>query len=261
MGMATTGAQLIGHNAALQEHWIKRVMAIVIDFIIVLVLFILLGIAVPGGLLRFGVWWTLLLGFIWVPYAVLFEASSGRATIGKRAASLQVVATAGVMNAEKAVIRNISKLWGPFLLIDWVIGLATHGDPRQRYLDRVARTSVTRVDAHAYIEEQFRQMQYVPPHPTPPPVSAWGQPAPTGPQATTQATMTPPKAASAHQATAAAGEWPGQQAPPAGSAWPQHRWDQGGNLVPQMRFCTACGGQLVQRGDGKVTCVRCGAVY
>ena len=28
-----------------------------------------------------------------------------------------------------------------------------------------------------------------------------------------------------------------------------------------MRFCTSCGGQLVARGDGKLACVRCGAVY
>jgi len=255
-----TGGQLIGHNAALQEHWIKRVMAIVIDFIIVFVLAFLLNIFLPGGFFRFGIWWTLIPGFIWVIYGTALEASSGRATIGKRAARLQVVATAGTMNAEKAFIRNISKVWVPFLFLDWVIGIATHGDPRQRFLDRIARTSVTRVDAHAYIEEQFRQMQHVPPHPTPPPVSAWGQPVPAEPQPTTHATMTAPTPSQPTPA-AAQGGWPGQPAAPAGGGWPQHRWDPSGNLVPQMRFCTTCGGQLVQRGDGKLTCVRCGAVY
>ena len=53
--------------------------------------------------------------------------------------------------------------------------------------------------------------------------------------------------------------WPGYAPPP--TTWPQHQWNEEGQLKPQMRFCTACGGQLVARGDGRMTCVRCGAVY
>src|SRR5437899_666763 len=65
---------------------------------------------------------------------------------------------------------------------------------------------------------------------------------------------------------AATGSWPGQGtgwpgAAPAPSTWPQHQWDEQGRLVKEVKFCTACGGQLVARGDGKLTCVRCGAVY
>ena len=251
-----TGVDLIGNNAALQEHWLKRVIAIVIDAIIISVIVILLNAVFGNSIFRLGFWWLFVFGIVWVLYATILEGSSGRATIGKRAVSLQVVAIDGAMNVEKALIRNLSKINPLFVLIDWVIGIATQGDPRQRYLDRIARTSVTRVDANAYIEEQFRQMQYVPPRPTPPPAGAWGQPAPAQPQPTTQATMTPPGSPQA-----APGGWPGQAPPAPGAGWPQHKWDETGNLVPQMRFCTACGGQLVQRGDGKLTCVRCGTVY
>ena len=251
-----TGIDLIGGNAALQEHWIKRVIAIIIDAIVLAVVTVVLNALFQNALFALGLWWTFITGLIWLLYSALLEGSSGRATIGKRVMRLQVVAIDGVMNLEKALIRNISKIHVLFLLLDWIMGIATHGDPRQRYLDRIARTTVTRVDANAYIEEQFRQMQYVPPHPTPPPAGAWGQPAPAQPQPTTQATMTPQSTPQSPPS----GGWPGQ-APPAGSGWPEHKWDPSGNLVPQMRFCTNCAGQLVQRGDGKLTCVRCGAVY
>jgi len=251
-----TGIDLIGNNAALQEHWIKRFIALVIDGILILVITIVLNVLFVNGVFGLGVWWTVIFGFIWFVYSTILEASSGRATVGKKVMTLQVVAVDGPMTLEKALIRNLSKVFPLFVLVDWIIGIATQGDPRQRYLDRIARTSVTRVDANAYIEEQFRQMQYVPPHPTPPPAGAWGQPAPTQPQPTTQATMTPPTTPQAP-----AGGWPGQTAPAPGTQWPTHKWDESGNLVAQMKFCTACGGQLVQRGDGRLTCVRCGAVY
>jgi ribosomal protein S27AE len=154
------------------------------------------------------------------------------------------------------MIRNVSKIYWIFLLIDLLVGGLTQGDPRQRFLDRIARTTVTRVDQQAYMEEQFRMMQHVPPRPTPPPPGAY--PPPGGPQA--------PPAPPTAQAAPPPGGWPQQQgtwpgqAPPQ-SQWPQHQWDEQGNLKPEMKFCTACGGQLVARGDGKLTCVRCGAVY
>ena len=98
-------------------------------------------------------------------------------------------------------------------------------------------------------------MQHVPPHPAAPPPGAYPPPAPGAPAAPPAAPQAPP-----------AGGWPQQQAgwpgqTPAQSSWPQHQWDEEGRLKPEMKFCTACGGELVARGDGKLTCVRCGAVY
>ncbi len=260
---------LIGSNPALQEHWIKRLIAIILDGIILAVVSVIIGALIPfyWGV---GLWVSgFFVGIIWFLYAALLEGMSGHATIGKRVMNLQVVAIDGPMTIEKSFIRNISKIYSLFLLLDWLLGFVTEGDPRQRFLDRIARTSVTRVDANAYIEEQFRQMQFLPPHPAAPPASAWGQPAPYPPQqpqpgypqqapggAPPQAPQGPPA-----QAPPAAGGWPGQVPTAPGGGWPQHRWDEQGQLVPQMKFCTACGGQLVQRGDGRLTCVRCGAVY
>ncbi|MEK6988224.1 MAG: RDD family protein [Candidatus Thermoplasmatota archaeon] len=246
---------LIGHNQALQEHWIRRVLAIVIDAIIVSIVY--LAITLPFALFRvdfllFPFLWGILL---WL-YSTIFETAIG-GTFGKKLVALHVVALDGVMDLPRALIRNVSKIYWLFLLLDLLLGAATQGDPRQRYLDRIARTTVTRVDQQAYMEEQFRMMQHVPPRPMAPPPGAYPPPAaPPGPGAPpAQPPQAPPPGGWPQQQ----GTWPGQTPQPAG--WPQHQWDEEGRLKPEMRFCTACGGQLVARGDGKLTCVRCGTVY
>ena len=198
--------------------------------------------------------WSLLIGVLWWVYSFILEGSVG-GTIGKKLVSLRVVATDGMMDLPRALIRNVSKVFPLLVLIDLIVGMATEGDPRQRFLDRIAHTTVTRIDQQAYLEEQFRMMQHVPPHPAAPPPGASPPPAPGAPAAPPAAPQAPP-----------AGGWPQQQAgwpgqTPAQSSWPQHQWDEEGRLKPEMKFCTACGGELVARGDGKLTCVRCGAVY
>ena len=249
-----TAFDLIGHNAALQEHWIRRLIAAFIDGILISIVVFIFNFAFAVFLWGFFIW-PLFAGVVWWVYSMLFEGAIG-ATLGKKLVSLQVVATDGLMDLPRAMIRNVSKVYWLFFLVDLLLGALTPGDPRQRYMDRVAHTTVTRVDQQAYMEEQFRMMQHVPPHPTPPPPGSY--PPPAGPQ-------TPPAPPAGQQAPPPggwpqqAGVWPGQ-APPQ-SSWPQHQWDEQGQLKPEMKFCTACGGQLVARGDGHLTCVRCGTVY
>lgn len=249
-----TAFELIGHNAALQEHWIRRLIALVIDGILLAIVLFIFNFAFAVFLWGFFLW-PLFVGAVWWIYATIFEGTIG-ATIGKKLVSLQVVATDGLMDLPRAMIRNVSKIYPLFILIDLLLGAATEGDPRQRYLDRIARTTVTRVDQQAYMEEQFRMMQHVPPHPTPPPPGAYPPPgAPQTPPGPPQTQAAPPAGGWPQQP----GVWPGQAPPQAN--WPSHQWDESGNLKPEMKFCTACGGQLVARGDGKLTCVRCGSVF
>src|SRR3989337_2528585 len=130
---------LIGHNQALQEHWIRRVLAIVIDAIIVSIVYLV--ITFPLNLFRvdflfFPFLWGVLL---WL-YSTIFEMAIG-GTFGKKLVALHVVALDGVMDLPRALIRNVSKIYWLFLLLDLLLGAATQGDPRQRYLDRIARTT------------------------------------------------------------------------------------------------------------------------
>jgi uncharacterized RDD family membrane protein YckC len=78
-----------------------------------------------------------------VLYFVILEVSWG-ATLGKRILGLHVQTTSGArVKFNQAFIRNISKIYWIFLLLDWLIAIATPGaDRRQKYTDRIAGTTV-----------------------------------------------------------------------------------------------------------------------
>jgi hypothetical protein len=47
------------------------------------------------------------------------------------------------MSLSRAGLRNLTKVFPPLLLIDWIIGMAVDTkDPRQKWTDQVAHTSV-----------------------------------------------------------------------------------------------------------------------
>src|SRR5437879_12779407 len=101
---------LIGHNPALQEHWIRRFLAFVIDAIIVF------AIGLPFAIsFSFLVWaWYLIglyWGLIWFAYSMFLEAIF-HATIGKRLVSLRVVAIDGNLDVLHALLGTLSDTCG-----------------------------------------------------------------------------------------------------------------------------------------------------
>lgn len=151
------------------SHWLLRLIAYIIDSIIIAIptwiiwFIITLSLAFSGDIffLAWGVWliFPFILGIIEVLYFVLLDVYWG-ATIGKRVLGLQVqMENGGKVPFDKAFIRNISKIFYPFVILDWLIGVATSGaDRRQKYTDRIAGTTVTSV----------RQAFASPPPPPPP---------------------------------------------------------------------------------------------
>jgi uncharacterized RDD family membrane protein YckC len=251
----TTGFDIIGSNKALQDHWLRRFVAYVIDWIIITIVVALIGIVLiilaPWGL--WGFMFTGLMGFL---YFVLSEIAMG-STLGKKVLSMEVVATEGELDAGSILVRNISKLFGLLLLLDWIIGMFQDGDPRQKWFDRFANTVVQRTDQQAYMEQQFKQMAYVPPHPT-------YQPPPGQPQ---QPSYQPPQQTQ-QQPQGQAAAWPHQEEQPKPD-WPEHDPGQAppqqqANQPPQQdapRFCQNCGTTLAPGPDGRQTCGNCGKTY
>jgi len=148
-GLYETAAERIGHDYLLQQHWIKRIIAIVIDSIIVGIATIIVFIAVFFPLfLANPVWFfnwlsfPFAMGLIYVLYFTITESSYG-CTIGKGIVGLTVVAVdGGRPSFEEAFVRNISKIYWILLILDVIGGFFTATDPHQKYSDRIAHTTV-----------------------------------------------------------------------------------------------------------------------
>ena len=155
------------------NHWLLRVIAFIIDSIIIgivagiIYFFVILSLIFGGGLWLFGWEFYLglpfLLGILELLYFMFMEASYG-ATLGKKVLGLQVQMVNGSkVTFDKAFIRNISKVYWLFLLLDWILAIATAGhDQRQKYTDRIAGTTVVSV------KQAFSSVSTPPPPPPAP---------------------------------------------------------------------------------------------
>jgi len=133
-----TGFDYLSRDKALQAHWLRRFVAIVIDALIIYVpvnwFFEFVG---ANFVLTF-----MLTGGLFFAYAAFFDAMIG-GTFGKMLMSLKSVSIAGKLDPAQALMRNISKVFAPLLLLDWIVGmLVDTRDPRQKWTDQLANTSV-----------------------------------------------------------------------------------------------------------------------
>ncbi|MFQ5911484.1 MAG: RDD family protein [Thermoplasmata archaeon] len=137
-----TGFDLLGHSRSIQDHWARRVVAFVVDVLLVtLPIWVILQFVPNVNVALFG----LLSGLVLFTYSTLFETYIHK-TPGKELMSLRVESTAGTMTLVSGMLRSVAKFfWYIFPFIDTIIGMATDGDPRQRLTDRVANTVVVRV--------------------------------------------------------------------------------------------------------------------
>jgi len=138
-----------GTDQHLQEHWIKRVIAYIIDSVIVsivtaiMLILILFPIFIANPSTFFNIFsFPFEMGILSVLYFVIAEKAYGT-TIGKQLLRLKVVTkTDEKINLEKAFIRNISKIHGLLLLLDIIGGIITTTDLLQKYSDQIAKTKV-----------------------------------------------------------------------------------------------------------------------
>ena len=163
-----TGFDRLKDDKALQDHWVKRVIAYVVDVAIVsvAVYFLLLVTALPvllavffGQTFPFAWFWGFWLGgiapLIVLAYFVIAEALFER-TIGKELMGLRVARLDGKrVDLWSSLVRNISKIAFILLVLDVAVGLGTHGDGRQKYSDRYIGTTVETTNTNRIIPDRI----------------------------------------------------------------------------------------------------------
>ena len=156
-----TGFELLRDDKAVQNHWARRLIALIIDAAIVTVALVIIAVVVSIPFLvglslssttvgAFPVWWGAWWGFwfggigslVLFLYFFLAEGLYGR-TIGKEIMGLRVQRADGKpMDMRSSLVRNISKIYWVLLLIDVAVGLGTHGEMSQKWSDRFIGTKV-----------------------------------------------------------------------------------------------------------------------
>lgn len=159
-GAATTtprsGIDALGKDVRAREYWAKRIVAFVIDAIIVGVAITAITAAVafsafftgPLTIDRlFSSFWvagvsSAVSGLVLVLYFAIAETAYGT-TVGKAILRLKVTTDAGrIPSLGTSFIRNISKIYWVLLLLDVVVGLAMEAGYKKKFSDRYANTQV-----------------------------------------------------------------------------------------------------------------------
>lgn len=130
------------HNFPLQEHWITRILASGFDYIL---MFFVTGFAkdllfpnLSFSLINY----ILMMGAMSVVYSIITESIFGY-TLGKRLFDLKVVKVNGDKPSFKEVfVRNSSKIFFIFLILDIIGSSFIANNLHQRYLDKIAHTTV-----------------------------------------------------------------------------------------------------------------------
>ena len=142
MSLMTDAFELIQHDKELQDYWSKRIVASIIDVILVLTpVYMVMGLLFSIGN---SLWYNggLVSGFVWFLYSVFFEIGA-KGTIGKLFFGMRVIPTEGNPDPMQIIIRNLTKIFALLIVFDLIAAFFTEtNDPRQRFMDRIAKTAV-----------------------------------------------------------------------------------------------------------------------
>jgi uncharacterized RDD family membrane protein YckC len=140
----STAFAKIGTDRYLQDHWLRRLIAVIIDGILILIVVGIIALFIPFPALGIPMFTTreLLQGVLHFLYAAVIESTWG-ATIGKQIMNLKTTKLdGGKATLDRTLLRDLTRIHGLFWLIDVVVGMATVGDPHQKISDRYAGTTV-----------------------------------------------------------------------------------------------------------------------
>ena len=150
-----SGFEIWGHDANLRRHWKLRFLAFAYDMAITIMpTVIVLHLQGVEDMEFYGIYSS----FVFFLASAITESGMG-ASPGKLLFGFRVHAVNGHNLPFKAFGRNLNRLFW-FLLppIDWAVGMAMRGDPRQRLLDRLAGTKVVHSEESDRHKEHLEAM-------------------------------------------------------------------------------------------------------
>ncbi len=154
-----TGFELLRDDKSVQDHWVKRVFAFLIDALTITVLVVIVSLVAtipfligaafpPTSPFVFPTWWGLWFGiipFLVFGYFIVADWLYGR-TLGKQIMGLRVQRINGrPMDLWTSLVRNISKINIILLILDIAVGLGMRGEMSQKFSDRYVGTKVETV--------------------------------------------------------------------------------------------------------------------
>lgn len=132
-----TGFDILAYNKTLRTYWKIRVIAGLIDILLIFVPSMILSMVIMienlGKIIIFHILYYL--------YCCVTEGVEGK-TLGKRIFRLKVVSYVGKVSFKQSMKRNLPKLFLPFLLLDILLALSGEEDPRQRLFDKFSDSLV-----------------------------------------------------------------------------------------------------------------------
>ncbi|KYK27885.1 MAG: hypothetical protein AYK23_02020 [Candidatus Proteinoplasmatales archaeon SG8-5] len=214
-----TGFDILTHDKRLRRHWLNRAGAFIADAFLVFI---------P---VTFIFWYldftdVMMIGLI---TSLTFYVSSSvteallGATVFKLVFGMRVRPLKSERVGARAFVRNLNRLlWFVLPPIDFAVGMATGGDPRQRLLDRAAGTTVTIESQRDWHEAHLKQVEI--------PADEYSDGAPDGEEGRIGGTDAY-EVQTAGQATTTGGD-----------------------------RCDECGGHLMMLADEKLQCRKCGMI-
>lgn len=135
---STSGLENLAKDMGSQEFWVRRLVALLVDW------FLCLGVLWAVGLEPFSlqiysgsvVAWLVLFA-----YSAVAEFFTGR-TLGKAVMGLELAGVGGKVDLPRLLVREVSKLFGPALVVDIIAGVLFDSTGRRRYLEVLSKTTL-----------------------------------------------------------------------------------------------------------------------
>ena len=132
-----TGLENLARDMGAQGYWLRRLIAVLIDWGLCLGALAVSGVE-PFGFKLFTA--TVLAGFVLYAYTVLTEYFTGQ-TLGKIVMGLRVVGVGTKVDLSRLLMREASKLNPVLMLIDTIAGVLLERSGRRRYLEVLSDTT------------------------------------------------------------------------------------------------------------------------